>query len=58
MAVSRSHHKKAPTQKPTGFFKCEQQGGTQVGGTKSQSVPDQLSGGPMREKVFGKKSMS
>lgn len=54
MAVSRSHSKKAPTQSPTSFFKCEPQGGTHGTPTK---VGDKLSGGPMREKIFGRKSL-
>jgi len=55
MAVSRKIDKKAPSQKPTGFFKCEQQGGTHG---KPQSVPDKLSGGPMREKIYGRSDLS
>jgi len=54
MAVSRTSHKKSPSQNPVGFFKCEQQGGTHG---KPTSVPDKLSGGPQREKVFGRKSL-
>lgn len=54
MAVSRSHSKKAPSQNPVGFFKCEQQGGTH--GTP-QKVGDKLTGGPQREKVMGRKSL-
>lgn len=50
MAVSRTFSKKAPSQKPTDFFQCKQQGGTDG---KPQSVPDKLEGGPMREKLFG-----
>lgn len=55
MAVSRSHSKKAPSQNPTAFFKCEQQGGANG---KPQRVPDRLTGGPMREQIFGRKSLS
>ena len=51
MAVSRDSHKKAPSQKPVDFFKCKQQGGAHG---SPQSVPDKLSGGPMREKIYGK----
>jgi len=54
MAVSRSHSKKAPSQNPVGFFKCEQQGGTHGTPTK---VGDKLSGGPMREQIYGRKSL-
>jgi len=55
MAVTRSIHKKAPSQNPVAFFKCEQQGGTH--GTP-KPVPDKLSGGPMREKIYGRKDLS
>lgn len=55
MAVSRNMPKKAPTQNPTGFFKCEQQGGTHGMPTK---VGDKLSGGPMREKIWGRKDLA
>lgn len=50
MAVSKDHGKKAPSQNPTDFFKSVQQGGAQGSPTR---VPDKLTGGPMREKVFG-----
>ena len=50
MAVSKSHSKKAPSQSPDSFYKGEQQGGAYG---SPQSVPDKLSGGPMREKVYG-----
>lgn len=52
MAISKTHSKKSPNQNPTSFYKGEQAGGAR--GDKKQSVPDQLKGGPMREKVFGK----
>lgn len=55
MAVSRSHSKKAPSQNPVDTFKCVPQGGTHG---KPTSVPDKLSGGPMREQVYGRKSLS
>ena len=55
MAIARSHSKKAPTQKPTDFYKLEQQGGSHG---KPQSVGDKLSGGPMREQIMGRKSLS
>lgn len=51
MAISKDHSKKAPSQNPTAFYKGEQFGGAR--GQKTQSVPDQLKGGPMREKIFG-----
>lgn len=56
MAVSRSHSKKAPNQNPSSFYKSEQYGGAE--GKSAQRVPDKLSGGPMREQVYGKKSLS
>lgn len=52
--ISRSHAKKAPTQSPTAFYKSEQQGGTHG---KPQSVPDKLTGGPMREQIYGRKDL-
>ena len=50
MAVSKEHSKKEPSQNPTAFYTCEQQGGAYG---KPTSVPDKLSGGPMREKIYG-----
>jgi hypothetical protein len=50
MAVSRSHAPKQPSQNPTAFYKGEQSGGAYG---KPTSVPEKLSGGPMREKVYG-----
>ena len=55
MAVSRSHSKKAPSQNPTAFYKLEQQGGTHGSATK---VGDKLTGGPQREQIYGRKSLS
>lgn len=55
MAISKTHSKKAPTQNPTAFYKGEQQGGSQGTPTK---VPDQLTGGPMIEKIFGKPDLA
>lgn len=55
MAVSRSHSKKAPSQNPIDTFKCQQQGGAHGSATK---VGDKLNGGPMREKVYGRKDLS
>lgn len=56
MAVSKSHDKKSPNQNPVDFYKSEQAGGAD--GKSKQRVPDKLSGGPMREKVYGKKELS
>jgi hypothetical protein len=55
MAVTRNMPKKAPTQNPVAFSMLEQQGGTHGKPTK---VPDVLKSGPMREEVFGRKSLS
>ena len=54
MAVSKTHSKKAPSQKPTDFYKGVQQGGTHG---KPQSVGDKLTGGPMREQIMGRKDL-
>lgn len=51
MAISKTHAKKSPSQNPTAFYKLQQQGGAKG---KATSVPDKLTGGPMREKVYGK----
>lgn len=55
MAISKTHDKKSPSQNPVDFYKSEQSGGAD--GKSKTSVPDQLSGGPMRENIFGKKSL-
>jgi hypothetical protein len=54
MAVSRTIHKKSPTQNPVKFFEGQQQGGTHG---KPTSIPDVLASGPMREKIHGRKSL-
>jgi len=51
MAVSKSITPKAPSQKPTDFYKLKQQGGSHG---KPQSVPEKQSGGPMREQMSRK----
>lgn len=56
MAISKSHSKKAPNQNPVDFYKSTQFGGAT--GKATQRVPDQLKGGPMREKIFGRKDLS
>lgn len=53
MAISRSHDKKSPSQNPTDFYKSKQQGGCEG---KPSRVPEKLSGGPMRERIYGGKS--
>lgn len=55
MAISRSHAKKSPNQNPVGFYKSEQFGGPLGKGT--QKVGDKLTGGPMREQVYGRSSL-
>lgn len=55
MAVNRTISKKAPSQNPVDFFKCKAQGGTHG---KPQSVGDKLTGGPMREQIYGRKTLS
>lgn len=55
MAIDRKFSKKAPSQNPTAFYKCEQQGGTHG---KATRVGDKLTGGPQREKVMGKSDLS
>lgn len=55
MAIARDISKKAPSQNPTDFYKLQQQGGAQG---KPTRVSDQLTGGPMVEKIFGKPELS
>lgn len=55
MAISRGFSKKAPTQAPTKFFECQQQGGTHG---KPTRVGDRLQSGAMREKINGRESLS
>lgn len=55
MAISKTHAKKSPNQKPTDFYKGKQYGGAE--GKTSQSVGDRLTGGPMREQIDGRKSL-
>jgi hypothetical protein len=54
MAISKTHGKKAPSQNPVDFFKLQQQGGKYGQPTK---VGDKLTGGPMRELIFGRKNL-
>ena len=54
MAISKSHAKKSPTQNPVEFYKLSQSGGAE--GKGGGNVPDKLSGGPQRERVFGGKN--
>jgi hypothetical protein len=55
MAVARSHAKKSPNQNPVNFYKGEQFGGAE--GKSTQKVGDKLKGGPMREKIYGRKDL-
>jgi hypothetical protein len=54
MPVTKSQGKKEPTQNPVSFFKCEQQGGAHG---KPTNIPQELKGGPMREKIMGRKEL-
>ena len=45
--ISKPSGRKAPSQKPTDFYKSKQQGGARG---KSESVPIKQPSGPMREK--------
>lgn len=56
MSISKTHGKKAPSQNPVDFYKSVQSGGAE--GKSAGKVPDKLSGGEMREKVFGRKDLS
>ncbi len=56
MAVAKTHSKKSPNQNPVDFYKGKQYGGAE--GKTSQKVGDKLTGGPMREQIYGKKSLS
>lgn len=49
--IGKNTGKKAPTQKPTDFYKGKQQGGAHG---SPASVGDKLSGGPMKERIMGK----
>lgn len=56
MAISKTHAKKSPNQSPTDFYKLQQFGGP-LGMSSPQKVGDKLTGGPMREKIDGRKSL-
>lgn len=55
MAVSRSIQRKAPSQAPKDFFRCEQSGGAHG---SSKMAPEKSTSGPMMEKIMGKKALS
>ena len=48
MAVSRTITPKAPSQRPTDFYKGKQQGGAHG---SPEKVGEKMQGGPMREKM-------
>lgn len=54
MAVSKTHDSKSPSQRPEDFYKSVQQGGPQG---SPQKIPQELSSGPMRETVMGRKTL-
>ncbi len=54
MAISRTNTKKSPSQNPVAFFEGKQSGGAKGGTGK---VPDKLSSGSQREKIYGRKNL-
>jgi hypothetical protein len=58
MPISKTHAKKSPTQNPASFYKMENRSFGGPEGKSTQKVGDKLTGGPMREKIMGKKSLS
>jgi len=48
MAVDRKITPKAPSQRPSDFYKGKQQGGAYG---RAEKVGERMSGGPMREKM-------
>lgn len=55
MSISRTHTKKSPSQNPVAFFEGKQSGGAM--GKGGGKVPDKLSSGTQREKVYGRKDL-
>ena len=55
MPIAKTHAKKSPTQNPVDFYKLKQSGGAE--GKGAGKVPDKLSGGPMYEKIYGRKDL-
>lgn len=55
MAISKTHAKKSPNQNPVDFVQGKQFGGAE--GKGAQKVGDKLKGGPMREKIYGRKDL-
>ncbi len=57
MAISRgAAAKKAPNQNPVDFYQGKQFGGAE--GKGAQRVPDKLTSGAQREKIYGRKDLS
>lgn len=56
VAISKTHSKKSPNQNPTDFYKLQQTGGAE--GKGAQKVGDKLTGGPMREQIYGRKDLA
>ena len=56
MPISKTHDKKSPNQNPVDFAKSVQFGGAE--GKPQQKVPDKLTGGPMREQIYGRKGLA
>ena len=55
MAIKRTIERKAPSQAPTAFFECKQSGGAHGSASKA---PEKSTSGPMREKIYGRKSLA
>lgn len=55
MPVSKTHSKKSPNQSPVDFVQSKQFGGAE--GKRAQKVGDRLTGGPMNERIDGRKSL-
>jgi hypothetical protein len=55
MAISKTNPRKSPNQNPVDFYKLKQHGGPL--GNSNQKVPEELKGGPMREKIMGRKDL-
>jgi hypothetical protein len=56
MAVSRTITRKSASQNPVAFFKGVQSGGTT--GNSSYITPERIKGGPVREKIMGRKDLA
>jgi hypothetical protein len=56
MAVSRTISRKSASQNPVAFFKGKQSGGNT--GNTGYTTPERIKGGPMREKIYGRKDLA